>query len=184
MDPVSCRENVHARKWHSQETIRLNICKRKRKMHLDMENFRMETQRKMKDFSAKERGNLAVEREFKRQSLNAVPCGANGHASKKPSPQGPSSTNCKRKCEMNVDMMVGMWYLHLKSGKGVLYEESEQSSSDSELKLICFPCSIYDWQMRDEDWRDNGVSGKFREELTKILEKPYNEREYGDLWQM
>lgn len=38
--------------------------------------------------------------------------------------------------------------------------------------------------MRDEDWRDNGVSGKFREELIKILEKPYNEREYGDLWQM
>ena len=61
MDPVSCRENVHARKWHGQEAIRLSICKRKRKMHLDMENFRMETKRKMKDFSAKERGNLAVE---------------------------------------------------------------------------------------------------------------------------
>ena len=29
--------------------------------------------------------------------------------------------------------MVGMWYLHLKSGKGVLYEEGEQSSSDSEV---------------------------------------------------
>ncbi|KAL3592479.1 hypothetical protein D5086_011119 [Populus alba] len=117
MDPVSCRENVHARKWHSQETIRLNICKRKRKMHLDMENFRMETQRKMKDFSAKERGNLAVEREFKRQSLNAVPCGANGHASKKPSPQGPSSTNCKRKCEMNVDMVDHSNQLFLNSCK-------------------------------------------------------------------
>ncbi|KAG6774266.1 hypothetical protein POTOM_021618 [Populus tomentosa] len=106
--------------------------------------------------------------------------------------------------------MVGMWYSHHKSGKGVLYEKGEQSSSDSEvivtdtnqffdgndtpfviskgcileLKLICFPCPIYDWQMRDEDWRDNGVSGKFREELIKILEKPYNEREYEDLWQM
>jgi len=29
--------------------------------------------------------------------------------------------------------MVGMWYLHLKIGKGVLYEEGEQSSSDSEV---------------------------------------------------
>ena len=57
-------------------------------------------------------------------------------------------------------------------------------SQFQQLKLICFPCSIYDLQMRDEDWRDNGVSGKFREELIKILEKPCNEREYGDLWQM
>ena len=29
--------------------------------------------------------------------------------------------------------MVGIQYLHLKSGKGVLYEKGEQSSSDSEV---------------------------------------------------
>jgi hypothetical protein len=40
-------------KWHSQEANGLNICKCKRKMHLDMENCRMETQRKMKGLSAK-----------------------------------------------------------------------------------------------------------------------------------
>ncbi|CAK7346903.1 unnamed protein product [Dovyalis caffra] len=207
IDPVSCRENVHARKRPVQETIGSYIYKRKCKMHSDTENCRMETQTKMKDVPVKERGNLAVERNLEKHSLNAVPQGGNGHANKKPSPQAPSSTNCKCKYEMNLDMVDHSYHIFLNSlkkdggyvvfgsqnGKGVLYKSNEQSSSDSEVIVmdtnqllggIDTPFVISKVRIsEDEDWRDNGVSGKFREELMKILEKPYNEREYEELWQ-
>jgi hypothetical protein len=146
---VSCRENVIARKRPSQQAIGMNNCKRKH-MHLDMENCRMETQQNIKDVPAKERGNSAVERTFEKQSPNAVPHGADGHASKKPSPQAPSSTNCKNKCEMNLDMVDHSYQSFLnslkkngryavfapQSGKGVLFGEDEQGSSDSEVIVM------------------------------------------------
>jgi hypothetical protein len=46
---------------------------------------------------------------------------------------------------------------------------------------VCFGFMFL--QIKDEGWMDNGVSSKFREELLKILEKPYDEREFEDLWQ-
>ncbi|KAL9359119.1 hypothetical protein Peur_047242 [Populus x canadensis] len=203
---VSCRENVIARKRPSQQAIGMNNCKRKH-MHLDMENCRMETQQNIKDVPAKERGNSAVERTFEKQSPNAVPHGADGHASIKPSPQAPCSTNCKNKCEMNLDMVDHSYQSFLNSlkkngryavfapqnGKGVLFGEDEQGSSDSEV-IVMDKDQFLDgnhtpfvsskaYIVEDEGWMDNGVSSKFREELLKILEKPYDEREFEDLWQ-
>ncbi|KAB5568552.1 hypothetical protein DKX38_002345 [Salix brachista] len=180
---VSCRKNVCARKRSRQEATGMNKCKCKL-MHLDMENCRRETLQNIKDVPAKERGNLAVVRKFEKQSSDAVPNRADGHASKTPRSQAPSSTNCKSEY---------MQHLLLKVEKGVLFGEEEQGSSDSEV-IVMDKDRFFDGKdtpfvsskayiVEDEGWMDNGVSSKFREELLKILEKPYDEREFEDLWQ-
>ncbi|KAJ6685341.1 F14J8.16 PROTEIN [Salix purpurea] len=176
-------------------------------MHLDMENCRRETLQNIKDVPAKERGNLAVVRKFEKQSSNAVPNRADGHASKKPRSQAPSSTNCKCECKMNLDMVDHSYQIFLnslkkdgryavfapQSGKGVLFGEEEHGSSDSEV-IVMDKDQFFDGKdtpfvsakayiVEDEGWMDNRVSSKFREELLKILEKPYDEREFEDLWQ-
>ncbi|KAF9687168.1 hypothetical protein SADUNF_Sadunf02G0065700 [Salix dunnii] len=206
LNPVSCRKNVCARKRSRQEATAMNNCKCKL-MHQDMENCRRETQQNIKDVPAKERGNLAVVRKFEKQSSNAVPNRSDGHASKEPRSQAPSSTNCKHKCEMNLDMVDHSYQIFLnslkkdgrcaafapQSGKGVLFGVEEQGSSDSEV-IVMDKDRFFDGKdtpfvsskayiVEDEGWVDNGVSSKFREELLKILENPYDEREFEDLWQ-
>lgn len=74
-----------------------------------------------------------------------------------------------------------------------MFGEDEQGSSDSEV-IVMDKDQFLDgndtpfvsskaYIVEDEGWVDNGVSSKFREELLKILEKPYDEREFEDLWQ-
>ncbi|KAJ6293817.1 hypothetical protein OIU76_021976 [Salix suchowensis] len=175
VDLTSSRANEGVSKRHSPETLSLTNfeCKHKEKMemvnhitenqiksraapsrerkisavkskckliHPDMENCRRKTLQNIKDVPAKERGNLAVVRKFEKQSSNAVPNRADGHASKKP----------------RIDFF---------DGKDTPFVSSKA------------------YIVEDEGWMDNGVSSKFREELLEILEKPYDEREFEDLWQ-
>ncbi|KAG5222661.1 Ribosome biogenesis protein [Salix suchowensis] len=215
VDLTSSRANEGVSKRHSPETLSLTNFECKHKEKMEMVNHITENQIKSRAAPSRERKISAVKSKvreeplnpFEKQSSNAVPNRADGHASKKPRSQAPSSTNCKCECEMNLDMVDHSYQIFLnslkkdggyaafapQSGKGVLFGEEEQGSSDSEV-IVMDKDRFFDGKdtpfvsskayfVEDEGWMDNGVSSKFREELLKILEKPYDEREFEDLWQ-
>ncbi|KAG5222655.1 Ribosome biogenesis protein [Salix suchowensis] len=197
VDLTSSRANEGVSKRHSPETLSLTNFECKHKEKMEMVNHITENQIKSRAAPSRERKISAVK----------IPNRADGHASKKPRSQAPSSTNCKCECEMNLDMVDHSYQIFLnslkkdggyaafapQSGKGVLFGEEEQGSSDSEV-IVMDKDRFFDGKdtpfvsskayfVEDEGWMDNGVSSKFREELLKILEKPYDEREFEDLWQ-